>query len=218
MNAAKKAPSASTEPTDRSIPPLRMTSICPAARMQKTGTWSATFNRLVRVRKLGESSEETMINSTSSSSDISRCKVDSVRTTSGGVVAVTRGSGPTAWGCMSLRFSLRVAATLQDHSTRDDEALGDELGRRRPTGQDEERGEHGQDQPADERAPHAAHAAQQRGPAYDHGGDGGQLKEPAVVIGVGGLLVSGVEDAGKSRQEAADGVDEDLDAIGRHAR
>ncbi|MCY1533226.1 hypothetical protein D9M68_685420 [compost metagenome] len=43
---------ASTAPTERSIPPMRITRVMPRAMMPSTVTWSRMLRRLLRVRKL----------------------------------------------------------------------------------------------------------------------------------------------------------------------
>ena len=46
--------SPATEPTERSIPAVRMTSVWPTAMIATTETWTAMLNRLLEVKKYGE--------------------------------------------------------------------------------------------------------------------------------------------------------------------
>ena len=41
-------------PTDRSMPPVKITTLMPAARIATTAIWLATFNRFCRVRNVGQ--------------------------------------------------------------------------------------------------------------------------------------------------------------------
>ena len=47
-------PRPATEPTDRSIPAVRITSVCPTAMIATTDTCTPMLNRLFEVRKYGE--------------------------------------------------------------------------------------------------------------------------------------------------------------------
>lgn len=42
-----------TEPTDRSIPPVRITQVIPTAMIALIDTWRSTFSRFAADRKLG---------------------------------------------------------------------------------------------------------------------------------------------------------------------
>ena len=46
---------ASTDPTPRSIPAVRMTKVWPAPSMQMTAAWTVTWSKLSLVRKYGDS-------------------------------------------------------------------------------------------------------------------------------------------------------------------
>ena len=46
-----------TEPTERSMPPVRITKVMPIATMPSTTDWSSRLSRLLVLRKYGESSD-----------------------------------------------------------------------------------------------------------------------------------------------------------------
>ena len=52
---------ASTEPTDRSMPPMTMTRVMPMARMPSTVTWSRMLRALRTEKKYSEAKENTAI-------------------------------------------------------------------------------------------------------------------------------------------------------------
>lgn len=99
--------SASTDPTERSIPPTRITNSWPMARQASGATWTKTFERLSPVRKKGDAS--VMI--TTSSPRISAGPTDMTRRAAltplpvraperrpGLVVAVLIGAPPVGFG------------------------------------------------------------------------------------------------------------------------
>jgi len=51
--------SASTDPTERSMPPVSITKVSPAVTAARTETWARRFLRFVSVRKWGERAEES---------------------------------------------------------------------------------------------------------------------------------------------------------------
>jgi hypothetical protein len=59
VHAVTTLPRASTDPTDRSMPPEMITAVIPSARMAKTETCWRTLNRFRTVKKNGDRMEST---------------------------------------------------------------------------------------------------------------------------------------------------------------
>src|SRR3990172_9098960 len=71
---ASTAPAmARTEPTDRSIPPVRITNVMPAAMIALIETWRVTLSRLPTVRNDGDSTVSAAINNTMAAGSPNRC-------------------------------------------------------------------------------------------------------------------------------------------------
>ena len=70
MVAARAPHRASTEPTDRSMPAVRMTSVMPTAMMALTEVWRSMLSRLSAVKKLGLRKETTPISTSSATRDL----------------------------------------------------------------------------------------------------------------------------------------------------
>jgi hypothetical protein len=74
----------STEPTERSMPPVRMTKSCPTERMAKTATCRTRLSRLVSVKKsLVVRMSAAMKMSRTRIPPLSRPRLIGVRTSSG---------------------------------------------------------------------------------------------------------------------------------------
>ena len=69
--AQSTEPSARIEPTDRSMPPVRMTSVMPTATMPLLETWRSTLDRLPGLRKMLTPRELTGEDSTPTSNSSS---------------------------------------------------------------------------------------------------------------------------------------------------
>ena len=57
--------SATVEPTERSMPLVRMTKVMPMPRMPYMATWRSTLRRLAGLRKNGEMNEAAMMSTIS---------------------------------------------------------------------------------------------------------------------------------------------------------
>ena len=62
------------EPTDRSIPRVRMTKVMPVARMPTIETCRSTLSRFGTVRKRGDRNEAAMTSSTRAAKTPTRCQ------------------------------------------------------------------------------------------------------------------------------------------------
>ncbi len=89
---------------------------------------------------------------------------------------------PSSWRVNRVggRQESRAGAALEQHGGDDDQALGDVLDLGRQVVEDEQVGDRGEHEHAEDRADQRAAAAGQQGPADDHRGDGVELVERAV--------------------------------------
>ncbi|MDF9816856.1 hypothetical protein M2266_006169 [Streptomyces sp. SPB162] len=96
--AASTPPSAKTEPTDRSIPPVMITSVIPRATIDRKDAWTVTPRALSRLAKESKTNEETRTTSSRTARTPWRWSSSAARCRPAGRAVAARSSGGTKAG------------------------------------------------------------------------------------------------------------------------